>query len=84
MLRIVQTDKPHYYVVTTEAVPDGVWGPTHQPEMKEVIGFINDVATWCKVTFGNEYETWDIGPSGADFSFKDINHEMLFKLRWVK
>jgi hypothetical protein len=77
MLVVRPTEQPHHYIV-------GYKGGRNHEDMQEVINFINEIATWCKVTFGNEYETWDIGPTGADFSFTNTNHEMLFKLRWVK
>lgn len=46
--------------------------------------FINEIASWCKKTFGNEYETWDIDSSGCTFIFQRKEDAMIFKLKWVR
>lgn len=50
--------------------------------MKTAMEFINEVAQWCKKTFGNEYESWDIVGGGTAFVFYEDEELMLFKLRW--
>ncbi len=45
--------------------------------------FVNDLAIWCKETFGNEYETWNIDWSGCTFIFDKREDAMAFKLRWL-
>jgi hypothetical protein len=57
--------------------------PRSGEEMKIAMEFINEVAQWCKATFRNEYESWDIVGGGTAFVFYNDEELMLFKLRWV-
>lgn len=43
---------------------------------------LNHIAQWCKDTYGNEYETWNI-LDGCVFTFTNDEDAMAFKLRWL-
>ena len=45
--------------------------------------FVNEVTTWCKETYGNEYETWDFKAVGCLFTFEKEADAVAFKLRWT-
>lgn len=81
MYKIVQSTKqPNaFFVVRTK---DEICLANYH-EMAVLRAYVNEVATWCKEAFGNEYETWDIDCSGSTFIFEKDEDAMAFKMRWV-
>ena len=51
--------------------------------MEQYRDTINEIATWCKETFGNDYETWNIDNSGSTFIIDNEEDIVAFKLRWL-
>jgi len=52
-------------------------------DMNETMKFVNEVTTWCKETYGNEYETWDFKSIRCLLVFDKIEDAVAFKLRWI-
>jgi len=81
MYKIVQsTEQQNTFIIIRD---HGVIKSANHYEMASLLAYINEVATWCKETFGNEYETWNIDASVSAFIFEKDDEAMAFKMRWT-
>ena len=74
MVKVIQV-KDNVFVVIRE--------DHNNDTMSDLIVEIATMAGWCKRTFENEYETWNIDHTGCRFIFENIEDAMAFKLRWM-
>lgn len=66
----------------------GVFKVDEYFDMRDLLGFLNDLCQWCKDRFGNEYLTWNYMNSSISFNPADCvdtpnpKDELIFKLTW--